>query len=108
MYIITEEKLKELEERELAVAKTPSPSRESLKIKSILSKVFKISIEEIEECLDYKKNTDIQMRHIWWIFIKDRLRMFYQLHGMKVIYIIPVKTIKKIIIFQNMPTRTAQ
>lgn len=59
MYILTEQKLKELEERELAGAKIPRHSRESLKIKSILSRIFKMSIEEIEECLDYKKNTPI-------------------------------------------------
>lgn len=59
MYItLTEKRENELVEEEIRIAMIDRHSRQSLKIKSILSQVFHSSINEIEECLSYKINTD--------------------------------------------------
>lgn len=59
MYItLSEKRENELKEEEIKRAMIPRHSSQSLKIKSILSQVFHSSINEIEECLSYKINTD--------------------------------------------------
>lgn len=67
MYItLTEKRENELAEDEIKRAMIPCHSFQSLKIKSILSQIFQLSINEIEECLSYKINThkakDIRFR----------------------------------------------
>lgn len=59
MYItLTEKRENELEEEEIERAMIPRNSSQSLKIKSILSQIFQLSINEIYDCLSYKINTD--------------------------------------------------
>lgn len=59
MYItLSEKRENELKEEEIKGAMIPRHSSQSLKIKSILSQIFQLPINEIYDCLSYKINTD--------------------------------------------------